>query len=523
MEQQGRQDLGRDARSQSGGIGIAAGGTGEASVAPPSGLWSTWQDVHSQRHLLVIEQEGLRLWHVEDLNEVKELSWIRWDSLRRPTRRHDSYRPSQARILPSASGATDEGLKIAVLFVSKDRSRLDIVSTTTREIVKTIEVKGVGSDLQINDRYLAIGCSSILSIHLYNLDDLSALPCSPINSDLAAHPRFDAPVFTLGSSRLLAFATTRRPSEREPGVAGRGFASAQVDESPRLSASGGGASSSTRSTVSSWKDSVSSSAEAVDAARRVGGGLFSGAKALGSWGHQYWSNSLSPENTNSPLRAFSKSAPQPSLGAASMAPLMEDDDEDDGLTLAATRGLDIGDDKAPKATRRPSFLNAGDRGHVKIVDLASASASDGRTSSLVVVAHFTAGQEALASLSFNPSSSFLLTASIEGHFFDIFELRPPTRVGRSATRGYPPRSSDRDPALWHRYKLYRGVTTADTRSITWSWDSRVVTVATERGTHREFAAASQAFPPLTPVCRPVCYSPRRRPGQPTRCSRPDCG
>jgi len=461
-----------------GGSGRSGGDEGAQQVR--AGLWSTWQDVGGRRHLVVLEQDGLRLWDGEDLNEITEATWIRWSSLKRPSRRSDQFRPVRARILPQ-SGATGnaafsagEGAAVAVLFASRDRSRLDVVSTTKHEVVKTIEIKGIATDLQLNDRFLAIGCRSPLSIHLLDITTLSSLPCSPISADLAAHPTLEAPIFTLGSARLLAYATSRRPRSPHLGGGGGGL---------------GGASVSTRSTSSSWRDSVSSSAEAVEAARRVGGGLFSGAKALGSWGQQYWTNSLSPENVTSPLRAFSKSAPQPSLGVGSMAPLREDDDVDDLTEPPRSRqGVAIrgGGGQQPKATRRSSFLSAGDRGHVKVVDLASLSPSNDRTAALPnVVAHFSAGQESLALLSFNPSSSFLLTASIEGHAFDVFELRPPSRVGRSATRGYPPRSADRDPTVWHRFKLYRGVTTAETKSVTWSWDSRLVAVATERGTHRE--------------------------------------
>ena len=75
------------------------------------------------------------------------------------------------------------------------------------------------------------------------------------------------------------------------------------------------------------------------------------------------------------------------------------------------------------------------------------------------------------------SGSLLVTASTEGHSFNVFHLIPhPWVCGESAVH--------------HLYTLFRGATSASVQDIGISWDSRWVAVSTQNGTTHLF--------PITP-------------------------
>jgi hypothetical protein len=97
-----------------------------------------------------------------------------------------------------------------------------------------------------------------------------------------------------------------------------------------------------------------------------------------------------------------------------------------------------------------------------------------------IVAHFLATAERgshIAALAFNPSGSLLVTASAEGHLFNVFHLVPhPWLCGESTVH--------------HLYTLFRGATSASVQDISVSWDSRWVAVSTLNGTSHLF--------PITP-------------------------
>ncbi|CAI8047222.1 Breast carcinoma-amplified sequence 3 homolog, partial [Geodia barretti] len=97
-----------------------------------------------------------------------------------------------------------------------------------------------------------------------------------------------------------------------------------------------------------------------------------------------------------------------------------------------------------------------------------------------VVAHFQATAEHgshIAALTFDPSGTLLVTASTEGHLFNVFRLVP-----------HPWLSSK--SAVTHLYTLFRGATSASVHDIVVSCDSRWVAVSTLNGTSHLF--------PITP-------------------------
>jgi WD40 repeat protein len=72
-----------------------------------------------------------------------------------------------------------------------------------------------------------------------------------------------------------------------------------------------------------------------------------------------------------------------------------------------------------------------------------------------VVAQFRAHSSPLSALSFDPSGTLLVTASVYGHNLNVFRLTPPSSIaGGNGTGG------DTNTTFVHLYKLSRGVTNA---------------------------------------------------------------
>ena len=72
-----------------------------------------------------------------------------------------------------------------------------------------------------------------------------------------------------------------------------------------------------------------------------------------------------------------------------------------------------------------------------------------------VVAQFRAHSSPLSALSFDPSGTLLVTASVYGHNLNVFRLTPPSSIAGSNGGG-----GDTNTAFVHLYKLSRGVTNA---------------------------------------------------------------
>lgn len=72
-----------------------------------------------------------------------------------------------------------------------------------------------------------------------------------------------------------------------------------------------------------------------------------------------------------------------------------------------------------------------------------------------IVAQFRAHSSPLSALSFDPSGTLLVTASVYGHNLNVFRLTPPSSV-----TGVNTACGDANTSYVHLYKLSRGVTNA---------------------------------------------------------------
>ncbi|EGG11865.1 uncharacterized protein MELLADRAFT_115017 [Melampsora larici-populina 98AG31] len=511
------------------------------------------------------------LWDTHDLEGLVELFYVRWDQIHRPTDFSSSHTPKlhhlagqplpvpssawnqthlnqfdpvSASIIPSHHTSRGD-IYVAVLFASASQrlSRLEIYSTKTAELVTYMDIPGIGVQIKLNRQLVVVATKSPLALHIFTLHShregitptgqsrlsLKELPYSPI-LDLTPKPKTGEPIFCLGLNRLLAYASNKAPHEREPPIAtGQGFSFAtthQEARSPSKTDSFGSMGSSVgtgdlstssinrhNANGTSWKHSVSHNLDTIDeTARKVGGGLLSGAKLLTSWGQHVLmngnTNGRSPDKTKIHANRrdsqsnFSKSAPLPYM----MNPHDLDHSHNFGREMAFSPNST--DDSIHSSSSRLGAHPESERltphelqtsgstlhaenpvncGNVKVVDLLPSSDSKPQNRHYQPISHFKISTDPLLFLSFNPSSTMLLTSSIDAHSFHIFELRPYSRVGKSCISGRRSTGSHREATVWHRYKLVRGYTSADVRDVVWAWDSKIVTVVTDRGTHHLFA------------------------------------
>ncbi|XP_076905511.1 autophagy-related protein 18f-like [Bidens hawaiensis] len=96
-----------------------------------------------------------------------------------------------------------------------------------------------------------------------------------------------------------------------------------------------------------------------------------------------------------------------------------------------------------------------------------------------VIAQFKAHDSPVASLCFDPSGILLVTASVHGHSFNVFRIGPGPANGASYT---------------HLYRLQRGFTNAVIQDISFSFDSRWITISSSRGTSHLFAVSPTGGP-----------------------------
>ncbi|GFO44328.1 hypothetical protein PoB_007083300 [Plakobranchus ocellatus] len=163
--------------------------------------------------------------------------------------------------------------------------------------------------------------------------------------------------------------------------------------------------------------------------------------------------------------------------------------------------------KAPPAVKKPEPSPPDENGHrpgiVSVVDLKCLRGDqfhvpedpdiDG------LIAHFHAhANEPVAAMAFDPSGTLLVTACKLGHNFHVFSL---VAHPCSSSLG----------AVHHLYTLHRGDTTAKVTDISFTNDSRWVTVSTHRGTTHVF--------PITPYGGPVCVRTHCQPRVVNRVSR----
>ncbi|KAI3820544.1 hypothetical protein L1987_08092 [Smallanthus sonchifolius] len=96
-----------------------------------------------------------------------------------------------------------------------------------------------------------------------------------------------------------------------------------------------------------------------------------------------------------------------------------------------------------------------------------------------VIAQFKAHDSPIASLCFDPSGTLLVTASVHGHSFNVFRIIPGPTIGASYI---------------HLYRLQRGFTNAVIQDISFSVDSRWITISSSRGTSHLFAISPSGGP-----------------------------
>jgi hypothetical protein len=114
------------------------------------------------------------------------------------------------------------------------------------------------------------------------------------------------------------------------------------------------------------------------------------------------------------------------------------------------------------------------------------------------VAHFRAHWNAIAALEFDGSGTLLVTAAVDGQTFNVYSLRPPvaqppayaspTVQSSAAAAASASGGADGDMLIPRQlYRLVRGFTSAAIQSITFSGDSRYLSVASMRGTTHIYA------------------------------------
>lgn len=99
--------------------------------------------------------------------------------------------------------------------------------------------------------------------------------------------------------------------------------------------------------------------------------------------------------------------------------------------------------------------------------------------SKVVIAQFRAHKSPISALSFDPSGTLLVTASVQGHNINVFKIMPGLAGSSSA--------SDTASSCVHLYRLQRGFTNAVIQDISFSDDSNWIMISSSRGTNHLFA------------------------------------
>ncbi|BGP31941.1 hypothetical protein JCM10296v2_003720 [Rhodotorula toruloides] len=504
--------------------------------------WARWDEMtvgSETRRVLILgyRGRGLAVWDCSNLDSWSEILNLASIGLPQPdkARKKTSSQPVEvqaAGILPTpATRQVDPDtqqhpfLAVVTRSISESHSdspasHLSLYSLRTHRIVSTVSLPGIAHRISISRRFVVVSTSSPLALHAYRLSyttnssspSLEPASFSPI-LNIAAPPPSSAstgPVFSLGSGgRLLAYSTsTPIPSsklDRSPARPGTNILAHKGLFEPDLPNLLASPSASSAMGVAGFAVK-----EAPDVARRVGEGVMSGVNALREAGMTYWNQRRASEGGEADSTsggALSRSAPQ-QVGAM-------------GRKMSS-----------PTATRLSSGygeVEDSSAGTVVVVDLLSpTSPSTTRSSArsapstsppppLKVVHHFRPYAQPVAHLSFSPSSTSLLASASNGHYFDIFELKPAVPVGTSATSSpstsASPVASSGLGKVWHRHRLQRGFTSATTVESSWSVDGRFVAVSTDKGTAHVYAVEpSGGVPNLEDHFKPKVANAQELPG-----------
>ena len=168
--------------------------------------------------------------------------------------------------------------------------------------------------------------------------------------------------------------------------------------------------------------------------------------------------------TKSPSSLSSSSSPIASPSPSSLNPKERSKEENSALTVSGLAS---------------SLYHFGDAGRQKMVDYIYDKKEVAPNAGIVMVydakmkktiAHFKAHKNPISHLIFDPSGTLLVTAS-DGHNINVFRI---------AKRDSPLLSSS------HLYSLRRGFTNAHILSISFTKDSRWLSVCSGRGTNRKY-------------------------------------
>ncbi|KAH0707786.1 hypothetical protein KY285_011178 [Solanum tuberosum] len=101
--------------------------------------------------------------------------------------------------------------------------------------------------------------------------------------------------------------------------------------------------------------------------------------------------------------------------------------------------------------------------------------------SKALIAQFRAHKSPISALCFDPSSTRLVTASVQGHNINVFQIMPILSENKSPNPG---------SSYLHLYRLQRGLTNAVIQDISFSGDSQWIMITSSRGTSHLFTIPS---------------------------------
>ncbi|CAG8443758.1 952_t:CDS:10 [Cetraspora pellucida] len=350
----------------------------------------------------------------------------------------------------------------------KSKSVLNFFSLKTHQIIKSMEFENDCNiiSLNCNERVIVVSLVNPAKLHVISSSTLVSLPFSPLQ-DVAAHPSTRAPVFALGP-RLLAYATTSHPPESN----GKkdGYVMSDSDEE------------------------IKASSKKYQVAKGVAKEVVNGVKLLGDYGYQTLSSYFNNQNPQNPTSI--KPQPTMPININNHSDVMghgfptqtspsngyyynprvgsNNGESNHGLNLNGIAGS-LENDKENGAV-----------GAVIIRDLGIACDEQKKQSNIII--YFSPHTNPVGYLSFSPSGTFLLSTSVQGHQFHVFEI-----VGKR-------RRSRNNKSLKHVYQLSRGYTNAiiGDGGVGWSDDSRWCAVTSGRGTIHLFAINPYGGPAHVP-------------------------
>lgn len=424
---------------------------------------------------------GVALWDCSDLDNFVELLNLSSLSLPSevtpgPASKKRQLHAVDGALLATSKTATESAVLVLLNRAPSStstsvRSHLIFYSLRTHKALARVAVPGIAHHLRINRRFLVVSTSSPLALHVFHVprfdsSEVKLVPAffSPIR-DVAPSSFDGAPVFSLGNGgRLLAYAsTTPLRSSRLGGLPakpGHGIlAQPGVFDS--------------KSTPDDGRGSLGLS-DAPEVARRVSEGVLGGVSALKEAGMSYWAQASGRSSRDASPQTYTR--PQSSRGSPTAYP----------RSAPASRTVTMNPRPASNAVVVLDLLNA-PQAASSIGREAILHATPGRDATIgpKIVASFVPSAEPISQLSFSPASTHLLVAADGAHSFDVFELKPATAIGQSATSTGPVANSGAN--AWHRYRLERGITSAHAREVSWSSDGRFVAVSTSKGTSHVYA------------------------------------